>query len=508
MIEQHWSLAEKFIKKWFWLYLFSFIVAPMGYVIKIILSNDLTVSEVWLLYWILSLIVLVSAYHDFWITESINYFVPKFIWENSYDKVKLILTYWILLQICTWIIFALFFYFWSWYLAENYFDSVYAIQILKIFSFYFLCVNFLQIIQTFFMAIQNTFYNKIVELVRMIFTLSSVVLLFLLDYWNIITYSYAWLFWLIIWTIFSINVFYKKYYVLYLKDIKFSFDKKLVKEIIKYSLLVFLSAQATTILWQIDMQMIIFMLWTESAWYYTNYLSIIGIPFIIIWPIFWFLFPVVSELYTKNQIDKIKLLKYIFTKNFLSIWLAFNILFFVFAEIISFVFFWEKFIMSWVILKYSVLFLIFNYLLQINFQIMSWIGQVKSKLYIMLFAVVINIITNYFLINSIGVVGAALATWIGWTFIWILSEYFLWKNYFVKFDLLNFTKNLIVFSLFWLFSYYLIVPFFDDLTRIKSLLAMIIVSLLYFVIFIITNLRDIKNFILEIKLVKKNIKIN
>jgi hypothetical protein len=50
MIDQHSSLAEKFLKKGFWLYLFSFIIAPIGYVIKIVISGELTVSEVGILY--------------------------------------------------------------------------------------------------------------------------------------------------------------------------------------------------------------------------------------------------------------------------------------------------------------------------------------------------------------------------------------------------------------------------------------------------------------------------
>jgi hypothetical protein len=46
VIEQHQSLSEKFLRKGFWLYLFSFIIAPMGYIIKVIISGELSVSEV------------------------------------------------------------------------------------------------------------------------------------------------------------------------------------------------------------------------------------------------------------------------------------------------------------------------------------------------------------------------------------------------------------------------------------------------------------------------------
>lgn len=506
MIEQHWSLTEKFIKKWFWLYLFTYIVSPMWYIVKIIISTDLTVSEVWLIYWIISLIVLVSAYHDLWITESINYFIPKFVTENRYDKVKTLIFYWFIVQIFTWIILASFFYFWSDYLAIHYFESKEAAELLKIFAFFFLIVNFLQIITTFFMSIQNTYYAKIVELFRMSFTLITTILIFILNYWDIITYSYAWLFWVIIWTIYAIIKFYKSYYKKYLKWVKFNFEIDIVKEVFKYSLLVFLSAQAWTILWQIDMQMVIYYLWTESAWYYTNYLSIINIPFMLIWPMFWLLLPVISELNWKNENNKILTVKTIFVKQFINIAIFSNILFFVFAEIIAFILFWEKFIMSWTILKYSILFLVFNYLLHINFQILSWIWKVKYKLYIMLFAIASNIVMNYIFINKIWVVWASLATWIWWIIIWILSEYYLWKKYLIKYSILSHVKNLLIFITIWILSYYYILPNINWFSRLQLLISMTITTLFYLIIFISVNYNEILSLVKEIKIVKKSLK--
>jgi hypothetical protein len=40
------TLSEKFIKKGFWLYFFSFLIAPSGYIIKLVISNDLSVEDV------------------------------------------------------------------------------------------------------------------------------------------------------------------------------------------------------------------------------------------------------------------------------------------------------------------------------------------------------------------------------------------------------------------------------------------------------------------------------
>jgi len=121
------------------------------------------------------------------------------------------------------------------------------------------------------------------------------------------------------------------------------------------------------------MQMIIYILGMKDAGYYTNYLSIIGIPFMLIGPIFALLFPIFSELHAKKEHTTIKVIKKMFAQNFVHIALATNVLYFVFAEIISNIFFGEKFLVSGTILRYSILFLVFNFLLQINFNILAGI---------------------------------------------------------------------------------------------------------------------------------------
>ncbi len=503
MIEEHNNLTEKFIKKWLRLYIFSYIIAPMGYIVKIIVSQELSVSEVWILYGIISLISLITAYNDLWMSESINHFVPEYVNQKRYDKVKTIIAYAFLAQMITWISIALFFFFWAKFLAENYFKSTEAKTIMQIFALYFLWINMFEVIATFFMAIQNTFYNKIMDFWRM-WTLVIITLsLYFFDMWNIINYSYAWIIWLAIWIIVAIFLFYNKYYRDYLKWEKIIWKKEMFFPIFKYALLVFLWAQAGTLLGQIDMQMVIAMLGAESAWYYTNYLSIISIPFMIIWPIFGLLFPVFSELHSKKEYEKINLIKTIFNKNFLGIGLAFNVLFFVFSEKIATILFWEKYLMSWIILKYSVLFLTFNYLLQINFNIMAGIGKVKERIKIILIAIVVNIITNYILIKTMGVAGSSLATGLGWILIWILSEIYLWKTFKSKFDFFFITKNILFLIFFWWIIYFYINPLLVSFWIIQSLLALSIISIIYFCIFILFNYKEFTAFIKELNSMRK-----
>ncbi|MBS9784208.1 oligosaccharide flippase family protein, partial [Candidatus Gracilibacteria bacterium] len=153
MIDQHKTLSEKFLKKGFWLYLFSFIIAPIGYIIKIIISDNLSVSDMGVLYAVISFITLVSAFNDFGMSESIKYFLPKFTKEKRYDKVKTIIFYAFLTQMATGLVLAGFFFFGADFLAQNYFEDPKSGNILKIFSLYFIGINIFQVLSTFFMAV-------------------------------------------------------------------------------------------------------------------------------------------------------------------------------------------------------------------------------------------------------------------------------------------------------------------------------------------------------------------
>ena len=212
MIENHKTLSEKFIKKWSWLYIFSFIIAPVWYIVKILLSWELSIADLGIIYWIISLVTIITAFNDFWITESLKHFIPIYDSKKEYSKIKSLLTYSIIIQMITSMIIACIFYFWADFIALNYFDSVKASSSLKIFSLFFIWINIFQIITTFLLSVQDTFYTKLTELVRMVFVLISILAITLLDIWNLEVYSWWRIIWLYIWILFWLLIFITKYY--------------------------------------------------------------------------------------------------------------------------------------------------------------------------------------------------------------------------------------------------------------------------------------------------------
>ena len=77
-ILQDETLSQKLINKWFWAYVFTVFTAPLWYFIRLLASNTLTVSDVGVFYSILSLFGLLACYNDLWLTESMQYFLPKY----------------------------------------------------------------------------------------------------------------------------------------------------------------------------------------------------------------------------------------------------------------------------------------------------------------------------------------------------------------------------------------------------------------------------------------------
>ncbi len=72
-------LKQKLVRKGFWLYFLTFLSAPTGYLIKIMVSQSLPIADFGLVYGILSLMTILTTYNDLGLTEALQYYLPKFL---------------------------------------------------------------------------------------------------------------------------------------------------------------------------------------------------------------------------------------------------------------------------------------------------------------------------------------------------------------------------------------------------------------------------------------------
>lgn len=421
MLNSEETLAQKFVKKWFWLYFFAFLMWPIGYLIKIIISNDLSVWWVGMIYGVISLVTLLSAFNDFGCTESLNFFLPKYIINNEYGKTKYLLKITFTIQLLTSLLIASILFIFAPWLAESYFHEPLIIDILRISGLYFIGINLFHITTILFSVSQNTKLHKWSDFIKLMTTWIATLILFLTWNGDTETYMWAWIWWIIVSILFAGYFSYKKYYVLYLKWIQAERDITERKLFLKYAFATVLSANIGNLLSQIDMQMVIFMLWSEATAYYSNYLSLLTIPFIFISPIVAFIFPVISELHGRDEKEKMRMIHREFSLYFSILWIWLSMFLYQFGEPLAILFFGEKFRTSGMIFGYSAFFFTFLLLIQINFQFLAGTGKIWDRARILAIVLPINIILNYIFILLYGVEWSALAVWLSWVPLWYLS---------------------------------------------------------------------------------------
>ncbi len=497
------TLAEKLINRWKWLYIFAFLIAPSGYIIKLLISNDLSVSDVWVIYSIIGFIGILSNYNDLGFTESLQYFLPKFWINKKYNKFKssIFLALWI--QTLTAILIAILLWFGADYLALHYFHSQNAWIILKVFSLWFIIYNIFRTIDNIFNSFQDTFATKFIDFIRMWSIVIFCLILFFSHTGSILTYSLAWFFGTLIGLFVWIIIFIKKYK--HTLDLwKIQINKDLTKQMFSYSIWVVVWAQAGILLWQIDLQMIIYFLWPKQAGYYTNYLSLLSIYSLILWPLFGFLFPITTELAEKKQTWKLSIMLNMFIKYFWVLGVYYWVFIALFWPTIAFILFWKKFIPSGELLLYSGWFIFVNILISIFFPILAGLGKIKERVKILWIAAWVNFILNLFLIPKIWIIWAIISTIIWWIIIASLAIIEVLKQWIeLKIDWKFSLKNLLLAGILWVIIYFWIIRNLDFENRLQNLWLVLWVWLIYWILILWINFKEVKLFFNEVRKMKK-----
>jgi len=461
-------------------------MAPVSYGVKMIMTGTVSQEDYWIFVSVISFVMILWAYNDFGMADSLNFFLPEHLQKKDKKKITQTLSIALVTQIISSSIIAVILFFVSGILADHYFKAPLAGNLLHIFIIFFFADNIFRSINTFFQSLQDTKMQKWTDFLRQLLQIIGVALVAF--WWKAGIENYAWVYngAVTLWVIVSCWFLYYKYRS-YFTFNGWHFSYWDFNKIFKYAIFVMLSANVSALLWQVDKQMIVVLLGTMEAGVYDIYLSLIRIPFMFLLPGVYFLFPVFSDLLKKWDTHKVQKI-YTFTYELFAILALFMTSFFIFFgdELVYILF--PNYSESWKILLYSSPFLIFNFLLQIDFQLLNALWKPHKKTVILLFALWVNIITNYIFLRLWGIVGSAFASGIGWVFIWVLSFHEL-KQYLFYFRWSIFIKNLLGVGIFSLCTMFIHMS--DFLTgRIQMLWGILGVIFLYGIVFIILNLSE------------------
>lgn len=485
-------LGEKLIKKWFWLYLFAYLIAPAGYLVKVIISNSVSVADVGVLYSIVGLVWLLNVYNDLGLTESLQYFLPRYWLKKQYNYIKTSIYISLFAQLITAILIGALLRVWAPWLAENYFHSPSAMGILRYFCLYFLWINLLQSLQNIFLAFQDTFSSKLVEFVRMRSVVAFTILFFLNEKQSIERYSLNRILWLVLGIIVAGIIFYIKYRK-HLLQWEVVLEKPMLREYINYAVWAFIWLNIGSVFWQVIQQIVLVMIGPESAWYYTNFLSLFAISFVIIWPIMGLIFPMVSQLASSNDIKKLSVLCDFFYTHFMVFSFSLTIIFLFLWKELALVIFWTKFLFSGTLLSMSAVIVVVNTLSAFNFAVLAWLGKIKERVKVLIISVILMILTSILWIMLIGIYGAILGFVVWEITLFVLSYFLLEKqisftlNY--KFIVKNISLMLLLGCMIRYFKNKIFV--LDDIMRHQNLWRLILLWVFFYLSVSILNRRKL-----------------
>ena len=120
--------------------------------------------------------------------------------------------------------------------------------------------------------------------------------------------------------------------------------------------------------------------------------------------------PIISQLYSKNQMQEIKRSYAISTKWCFIGTLPLFFIFFLFPEVVLNLLFGSRYICAAIVLQVLSLGFIFNSYFGLNYYTLITIGKSKFLMQCFLISAAINIALNIFLIPSLGAIGAAIAS--------------------------------------------------------------------------------------------------
>lgn len=392
-IQQDIPLKEKLLKKGFWLYFLSFIMAPTGYLIKMMISRTLSVEDIGLFYSVVWFISILTTYNDLWLTDSLQYYLPQYFIDKDYVKAKSLLVFTRLSQFITWILIGWFLVFWAPWLATNYFSSPNAVILLRIFALYFLILNLFQVIQSIFTATQSVKIASWIDAIRL-----RTVVWFVASYWfldSLTLYHFAWsrVGWLVVWTI--AGIIFSYYQLARLWSHKINLTKIDIKERWWYGFWILIWSNAATIFGQIDQQFALLYFGKQAAWYWSNYMSMSAILSIVTVPLIGYFLPLFTELTKKSAYSELKKVFIFSYCRFGLIGVAVWIFAYFLGPRVAVLLFGPQFAVSWDLYRFSAPFMRAWLFMSINFQYLAWIWMVKIRVKLVIIAIIITIIINF-----------------------------------------------------------------------------------------------------------------
>ena len=431
----------------FFVFLFGILTSFVGYLLRFVLTANLTPAEYGLYYSCLSLIGLFSLFKDFGLNGSLIYHISKFKAEKKFKKLNASVFTVLFIQIIPALIIATIIFFSSDFIAVNYLhlskNLVFGVLVIKVLAIVYFIQIFYNIVLSILQGFQLMNFFAIVDFCRMLFYFILTFIFISLNFSVLspaLGFLISYIFVILIFSPFALKLIpnFKK---LHLE--RKIFDKELAKKLFFYGFPIMLSSAAGLIIGYTDTILITIFRNLEEVGIYQTAQPTARLLWFFAGSFTTVLFPLVTELKTK----KIKGLEKGVSLIYRYIWIIiipFALMSFSFSREILNLFFGSFYSSGSNVLKILSIGAIFFSIVQVNGCVLNGLGKPKNYTKIVYIGAAINLILNLVLIPIIGITGAATSTLLTYIVMFLFSFAELKKFVKIKIPVITWLKTLII----------------------------------------------------------------
>lgn len=401
------SLKERLVKGSVVALTLALIGSILAYLVRILLSRNLTVEDYGLYYAVFSLFSVATAFVDLGFGYSVVYLFPKQVKVGNYSKAWNIFIYGQIISITASIIAAILFITFAPLLAQKYFKLPGSEIIIYIFCVYLISFTLINGFIQIFTGFQKEKYYSSISVFRWLLTLifSSAFLFF--GFSNIFYFAIALCLGHLLTALIFFSLLLKKYN--FLVKSKIVWERSLLKQMFSFAVPSLLETLVVSVVVLGDNLFLTLFKGVKEVGVYNIVYPLASIPLVLINPINGLLLPLVSHLMEGEKV----MLKYLMEKILQAvpfIWLYFSLFTMIFPSTIAGLIFGQKWVglveVPVIILTLGILPMMMNGILG---AITLGTGRVKDKLKVAIFTAIVGIFASGFFTYHFGVLGAVIS---------------------------------------------------------------------------------------------------
>lgn len=385
--------------------LFTFAVAPLGYLFRMMLSRMLSIEMYGLFYALISFFSFFITYNDLGFGYSLSYFFPKYFKKKDYRTCWHLYLYDQTIELGTSLAISIILFAAAPWLSRYYFKIPEAEYLVRILCIYFVANSFVSALNKLYNGLQKEIYYASMEFFRFLFLIIITTVLYLKNASGVSAY---------IWGFISSYIFVAFLYRVLLQR-KFSvlvhqsqyWDRNLFQTMAKYAIPTVVTTSIYTLITFSDTFFLTVFRGIKEVGIYNVMLPVVSVFAIFLSPLNVFLFPLISRHIDADK-EKIRTLFLHVLKIVPFICLYFAIFIILFPNPIISILFGNKWSNTYAV-GLSILSIGFTLTSLASFftTFVIGIGKVRERLKVSFIIAIVNIIGGLLLIPRYGVIGVA-----------------------------------------------------------------------------------------------------